>query len=49
MTTPQPLPPGAVAPLARAVVAGIRHAVPEHAPLFDAGAAEFVAALLNGS
>ncbi|KDN21795.1 helix-turn-helix domain-containing protein [Amycolatopsis rifamycinica] len=48
MTTPQPVPPEAVAPIARAVVAGIRHAVPEHAALFDAGAAEFVATLLGG-
>jgi hypothetical protein len=49
MTVPQPLPDGAVAPIARAIVAGIRHAVPEHAALFDAGATAFVAALLSGS
>ncbi|WP_410585972.1 helix-turn-helix domain-containing protein [Amycolatopsis sp. lyj-23] len=49
MTIPQPLPRGAEAVVARAVVAGIRHAVPEHAALFDASATEFVAALLGGA
>ncbi|MGW4065759.1 helix-turn-helix domain-containing protein [Amycolatopsis sp. NPDC004747] len=49
MTVPQPLPDDARAVLARTVVAGIRHAVPEHAALFDASATEFVAALLGGS
>lgn len=49
MTVSQPLPTGAGVVLARAIVAGIRHAVPEHAALFDAGATEFVAALLGGS
>ncbi|SFW77899.1 helix-turn-helix domain-containing protein [Amycolatopsis australiensis] len=49
MTVPQPVPGGAATPIARGVVAGIRHALPEHAALFDAGATEFVAALLSGS
>ncbi|WP_103355889.1 helix-turn-helix domain-containing protein [Amycolatopsis sp. CA-128772] len=44
-----PLPVGAEVAIARAVVAGIRHAVPEHAALFDATATEFVAALLSGA
>ncbi|MEV6443908.1 helix-turn-helix domain-containing protein [Amycolatopsis sp. NPDC051716] len=49
MTVPQPLPDGVVAAIARAVVAGVRHAVPRHAALFDASATEFVAALVRGS
>ncbi|MEV6825220.1 helix-turn-helix domain-containing protein [Amycolatopsis sp. NPDC051102] len=49
MTVPQPLPDGTEAAIARTVVAGIRHAVPEHAALFDASATEFVAALLAGA
>ncbi|MGK3203181.1 helix-turn-helix domain-containing protein [Amycolatopsis sp. MEPSY49] len=43
------MPHGTATAIARAVVVGIRHAIPEHAALFDAGAAEFVAALLSGS
>ncbi|WP_086838612.1 helix-turn-helix domain-containing protein [Amycolatopsis kentuckyensis] len=49
MTIPPSLPDGAEAAIARTVVAGIRHAVPEHAALFDASATEFVAALLGGA
>lgn len=49
MTTPQSLPDGAETAIARAVVAGVRHTVPQHAALFDASATEFVAALLRGS
>ncbi|GAB3150919.1 PucR family transcriptional regulator [Amycolatopsis stemonae] len=48
MTVPQPLADGAAAVIARAVVAGVRHAVPEHAAFFDASATDFVAALLSG-
>ncbi|MEU3626812.1 hypothetical protein BS329_31640 [Amycolatopsis coloradensis] len=33
--------------LARAVVDGVRHSLPEHAPLFDARATEFVASILE--
>ncbi len=33
--------------IARAVLDGVRHALPEHAPLFDARATEFVALLLE--
>ena len=49
MTVPQPLPDGAEAAIARVVVAGVRHVLPEHAALFDASATDFVAALLGPS
>ncbi|MFJ9782845.1 helix-turn-helix domain-containing protein [Amycolatopsis sp. NPDC101161] len=47
MTTPPPGHGAAAAAIARAVVAGVRHALPEHAVLFDASATEFVAALVT--
>lgn len=47
MTTPPPGHGAAAAAIARAVVGGVRHALPEHAVLFDASATEFVAALVT--
>ncbi|MEU7790305.1 helix-turn-helix domain-containing protein [Amycolatopsis sp. NPDC049159] len=46
MTTSQPIPGPAAAAIARAIVAGVRHAVPEHAPLFDADATAFAGTLV---
>ena len=49
MPAPQPLSPSVPATIARAVVAGIRQAVPDRAPLFDATATAFVALLVSRS